>query len=60
MLIQFYYLDPVLGYVQGMNIIAAGITYHSKKVLEALQIMDFVMNVHNYKKIYLNDMKKCK
>ena len=60
MLIHFYYLDPQLGYVQGMNIIAAAIVYHSKSVLEALQVIDFVMNVLGYKRIYVNDMKRCK
>jgi len=53
-------LDPKLGYVQGMNIITASIIYHSKTTEEALQLVDLIMNVLDYKKIYLNDMKKCR
>ncbi len=60
LLIHSYYLDPHLGYVQGMNIIGASIVYHSKTVYEALQVMDLVMNVFDFKKVYLNDMNKCK
>jgi len=45
-----------VGYVQGMNLIAASIVYHSTTVHDSLRVMSLLMKNHSLRNIYINDL----
>jgi hypothetical protein len=49
-------LDCEVGYVQGMNMIAASIIYHSSNIQDSLTILDLIMRGHEQRKFYLNNL----
>jgi len=48
-------LDSEIGYVQGMNFIAASLVFHSRNSYEALIVMDHVMRKAQFRRIYLQN-----
>jgi hypothetical protein len=48
--------DAEVGYVQGMNFIAAALVYHSPSSFEALKVMEYIMKPCGFRKILLKDL----
>jgi len=55
-LIGYARLDCEVGYVQGMNFIAAALVYHSRSSFEALKVMEQLMRKYGFRKILLKDL----
>lgn len=56
LLVYYSKLDEEVGYVQGMNMIAACIVYHSTNFSDSLILMHSLMKSHNLRSIYLKDL----
>lgn len=55
-LICYAKLDREVGYVQGMNFIAAALVYHARNAFETLKVMDHLMRCCGFRKILLKDL----
>lgn len=55
-LVKYCCIDPEVGYIQGMNYLAAPLVYYAKSSDEAFKILFYIMNELGLRKIYINDM----
>jgi hypothetical protein len=49
-------IDWETGYVQGMNVVASVIVYHSTGSYEALKVMELLMGQMNLRQVYASDL----
>ena len=49
-------LDSEIGYVQGMNIVASVMVYHTCSAFEALKLFQLLMKQINLRQIYASDL----
>ena len=56
MLVGYAELDPEVGYVQGMNFVAATLVYHAMNPEKALKMMAYIMKKCGYRKLFLGDL----
>lgn len=55
-LIGYAQLDSEVGYVQGMNFVAAALVYHSYNSFDALKVFYHLMKACGYRKLFLGDL----
>lgn len=55
-LIAYAQLDAEVGYVQGMNFVAAALVYHSRNSYDALKVFSYIMKDCGYRKLFLGDL----
>ena len=55
-LVAYAQLDSEVGYVQGMNFVAAVLVYHSRTSYEALNVFTYIMKLCGYRKLFLGDL----
>lgn len=56
MLLGYCRLDWQVGYVQGMNIVASVVVYHSTGSYEALKVFQLLMRQMDLRSVYLGDL----
>ena len=55
-LIGYAQIDEEVGYVQGMNFIAAALVYHCQNIEDSLRILTHMMKVCGYRKLFLGEL----
>ena len=55
-LLTYHQIDPEVGYMQGMNIVASIVVYHSRSVSESVEVFAMVMRKCNLREIYIEEL----
>ena len=55
-LLGYAELDHEVGYVQGMNFVAAALVYHSHNSYDALKVFNYLMKACGYRRLFLGDL----
>ena len=56
MLLDYALADPEIGYVQGMNFIAAAIVYHARCPSNSLSIFSFLMVQCDFRRLFTHNL----
>ena len=54
---EYAHIDEEVGYVQGMNFVAATLIYHTGNVEDSLRILNHIMKVSGYRKLFLGELE---
>ena len=48
-------MDPEIGYVQGMNMIASVLVFHGKHITECVELFRYLMLICGFRDLYLKE-----